>query len=930
MSTLRISDAPLLPNVEGTEKIPTGGRGDYAVSLNQVKTFTQGGIPQQLEEHINDKSNPHQVTKEQVGLGSVDNTSDIDKPVSTETQEALDLKANLIYVDEALSSLSTQASKFYPTLAEANADIANISVNQLVNIGEASNGGLWYKATAESTSLTKSPYDPLTQAKTYTDTELNKIKTTGVGKNKYNPASGVVDKYIGSNGVQYDAVGWKHSGLIAVTAGQTYTLSANANKANGLAFYSANSPILANVVQAVASEGITATTPYTFTVPAGALYVAFNVKSASLVEPTQVQLELGSVATNFESYNPNKTSILDSALSENVVLKQDLGALTAKSYESKITSANLFDVTKDVVSGSYVGTNGSIQTASGWTRSVMLPVTAGQTYTLSGERSQFNVGFYANKTDTTAVGVVNDKTAMPLTFTVPAGANYVSFNIASASNTYYADLQLELGAVATTYRKSVGQITLLNSAYLDNHIDLPRITITGKEATLRARNGDLAITLNLILYSDVSRTASTVFNFKSENAGIVNRNLGDDVSPYGIDGTLVGANHGYGKYALTVSGHGKTNADIGSVWSDGTKEWVITRIVDANTIDVTVRARTGAIASNATLTHVSGATNTTTMTVTAAVSGQLYPSIKNRKLRMSIDGVQLPISNMTRTYKSNITFHETYEIIDKLALVEWLIANKGSEILQYGGQACASVSLDHRFDVEGGYAATLDFLALTDISSFQDIMFGQSVRFGANSFFYVPKTLPFTQGSTNYNLTNLSQVTFASIADFDSAKTEATGILADRIIQHDATHAVGFALGMLPILDASMDKRRLNAEGKALRISTAMKSYLYVVDGKTSLVAGDYFAAVIYRKHFPVLTRTAQYAVRSKRGDYLYLDWHAAVTERIDLPPDYCDRDFSIIEKSSNVSILSDTASSSIAVKVDNSKNYGYAILKFV
>lgn len=793
----------------------------------------------------------------------------------------------------------------------------------------------WNRTSAEGVipvtgTWTDTGLSDLDQSKLYLNDELNKIKNTGVGKNKYNTAAGTLDKYIGSNGVQYDAAGWKHSGLIAVTAGKIYTLSANAAKQNTLAFYSSNSPILANVVQVVLAEYVNATTPYTFTVPAGALYVAFNVKSTTKAEPTQIQLELGSTATTFEAYNPNKTSVFDSALSENVVLKQDLEALTADSYDSKITSANLFDVTKDIVVGSYVGTNGSIQAVAGWTRSAMIPVTAGQIYTLSGERTQFNIGFYANKTDTTSVSVINDKTAMPLTFTVPAGANYVSFNLASASNNYYADLQLELGAVATTYRKSVGQITLLNSAYLDNHIDYPKLTITGKEATLRARNGDLAITLNLILYSDVSRTASTVFNFKSENVGIVNRNLGDDVSPYGIDGTLVGANHGYGKYALTVSGHGKTNADIGSVWSDGTKEWVITRIVDVNTLDVTIRARTGAIASNATLAHVSGATNTTNMTVTAAVSGQLYPSIKNRKLRMSIDGVQLPISNMTRTYKSNITFHETYEIIDKLALVEWLIANKGSEILQYDGTACASVSLDHRFDVEGGYAATLDFLALTDISSFQECMFGQSVRFGANSFFYVPKTLPFTQGATNYNLTNLSQVTFASIADFDSAKTETTGILADRIIQHDATHAVGFALGMLPILDAAPDKRRLNAVNKALRISTAMKSYLYVVEGKTSLPAGDYFAAVIYRKHFPVLTRTAQYAVRSKRGDYLYLDWHAAVTERIDLPPDYCDRDFTVVEKSSNVAIQSDTASSTIAVKVDNSKNHGYAVLKFV
>ncbi len=44
--------------------------------------------------HVTDTSNPHSVTKAQVGLGNVDNTSDLDKPISTLTQTALNLKAS--------------------------------------------------------------------------------------------------------------------------------------------------------------------------------------------------------------------------------------------------------------------------------------------------------------------------------------------------------------------------------------------------------------------------------------------------------------------------------------------------------------------------------------------------------------------------------------------------------------------------------------------------------------------------------------------------------------------------------------------------------------------------------------------------------------------------------------------------------------------
>lgn len=41
------------------------------------------------EDHKKETSNPHKVNKEQVGLGNVDNTSDINKPVSTAQSTAI-------------------------------------------------------------------------------------------------------------------------------------------------------------------------------------------------------------------------------------------------------------------------------------------------------------------------------------------------------------------------------------------------------------------------------------------------------------------------------------------------------------------------------------------------------------------------------------------------------------------------------------------------------------------------------------------------------------------------------------------------------------------------------------------------------------------------------------------------------------------------
>lgn len=89
----------------------------------------------------------------------------------TEVTVLVDPKADKTYVDTALSGFTNGASKFYATLALANADIANIGIKDKVDIGEVANGGTWYKAAAGAVTLTKSPYDPLIQTKTYSEVQ---------------------------------------------------------------------------------------------------------------------------------------------------------------------------------------------------------------------------------------------------------------------------------------------------------------------------------------------------------------------------------------------------------------------------------------------------------------------------------------------------------------------------------------------------------------------------------------------------------------------------------------------------------------------------------------------------------------------------------------------------------------------------------------
>ena len=114
----------------------------------------------------------------------------IDVPTKTELNSeisklnnAITPKADKTYVDSALTGFTNGAAKFYSTLAEANADIANIkpntanpTVKDKVDIGEIANGGTWYKATSGATSLNKSPYDAVEQAKVDATTKANAAK----------------------------------------------------------------------------------------------------------------------------------------------------------------------------------------------------------------------------------------------------------------------------------------------------------------------------------------------------------------------------------------------------------------------------------------------------------------------------------------------------------------------------------------------------------------------------------------------------------------------------------------------------------------------------------------------------------------------------------------------------------------------------------
>lgn len=123
--------------------------------LNDLKT--QEGITadisavqSNLTTHITNKQNPHSVTKAQVGLGNVDNTSDADKPVSTAVQAELDKKTNSAITD--IDFANSTADNAIMTVDLANGIITS---EKNVTLPKASSTSAGIITSQESIKLNK-------------------------------------------------------------------------------------------------------------------------------------------------------------------------------------------------------------------------------------------------------------------------------------------------------------------------------------------------------------------------------------------------------------------------------------------------------------------------------------------------------------------------------------------------------------------------------------------------------------------------------------------------------------------------------------------------------------------------------------------------------------------------------------------------------
>lgn len=136
-------------------KLNSGLNGDITNALNEAKAYTDAAktalekliqdsdkvIKESLDAHIGNKSNPHNVTKAQIGLGNVQNLAPADMPVSTAQATAIaDAKAA---GTKAQTDLSTHANRKDNPHNVTRAQLGLATTDQVVFAKTTAASGFW-------------------------------------------------------------------------------------------------------------------------------------------------------------------------------------------------------------------------------------------------------------------------------------------------------------------------------------------------------------------------------------------------------------------------------------------------------------------------------------------------------------------------------------------------------------------------------------------------------------------------------------------------------------------------------------------------------------------------------------------------------------------------------------------------------------------
>jgi hypothetical protein len=440
----------------------------------------------------------------------------------------------------------------------------------------------------------------------------------------------------------------------------------------------------------------------------------------------------------------------------------------------------------------------------------------------------------------------------------------------------------------------------------------------------------------------------------------------DDAPPVRYNNTYIGGNHGaaFGK-RVTATAHGKTVADIGSQWlSGGGVNFYLIHIVDADTLWF-LSANTGTselwtfnttLAASGTLTHVAGATNTSSITYTAQATQQLYPCVQDHVREIYLNGSRKVSAD--GVYDCNyVEIRESYGIANVAAMLDFLIAGRPwSQTPALNDNSIATqVELDYTYTIRDNGSMTVDgrFENLQTINMGTGTGFVGFVQANPSGWisggsvetlnFYVPRVNAIVGGIKTWNFKNGEAITPAAFEtiNFDSATWTDANNPPDRMAQFVTTTATGaktrgYVLGYSRLSGAGADLA--DYVSRSGFISSARKMYPHCLTAgaaafgsfASTLPVNSVLTATAYRIMYNLesCNKATTAAVRlTTNGAEVVLDFHESVTAyEVPVPTKLNGKTVSIVNGDGNLTLDSTTVSGGKIV-VTVAGGYGEAVL---
>lgn len=366
----------------------------------------------------------------------------------------------------------------------------------------------------------------------------------------------------------------------------------------------------------------------------------------------------------------------------------------------------------------------------------------------------------------------------------------------------------------------------------------------------------------------------------------------DEAVPAFVNGYFIGANHGHhGAVSVYAPAHGKTVADVGSLWRDESgMKFTLMRVENADYL-LFLSENTGDSVENyafatkleGMLTYLENGENTGDIRPIGQGASDLRRAIRHKEKKVVgfVNGEERTAFGELVCDRAEI--REEYEIVNPATVAEALRAArpKGGyasqpDLAEYG-RAMLRCRLTYRLENDGTVLTVFDYEKLMNVrfQRFMGVMYQEKLDvYGGGIFRYLPKTKPIATREGTFDFSKRVAIVGAPFPRSDRITREywtdeksPCERAVDYFRNKDGADKLAFASGFLPVYDGVPSVREKQLSSVAT-LKFTRKHYPTFADGDLTRVRG-----VGYKKYFlPKANGASIYSVPFGGKTYLYAD----------------------------------------------------------